>query len=121
MDAKGQTALEELRKTLGLDAMVVLANTSQSWNEGVLLTGIHLYLYGHNPVPMPPQKVAQWSWSEGASYGHGQFGKGFKGSQIATLKKGTLTEEVYDGYDGIVTALARVTIAGFEEQYEDAK
>lgn len=116
-DAKMLTALEELRVAMGLDAIAILANSSTSDKDGVWLTGVDLLMYGANPVPKPPQKIAQYAWSPGALYGKGNFGKGFKGAPIATMNKGHVTSESYDGYDRIVETLARQVLARFDELY----
>ncbi|MBT3180748.1 MAG: hypothetical protein HN729_03235 [Candidatus Marinimicrobia bacterium] len=120
-DAKGLTSLEELRKSLGLDALVVLAHTSSSSKKGVWLTGVHLYMYGHNVIPKPKMKIAQISWSEGALYTQGQFAKGFKSAQIVKWKKGKNAVANYDGYDVIINALAKKSLDTFWEEYNKGK
>jgi hypothetical protein len=117
MDAKGLTALEDLRQKLGLDAMVVLANTSNSDAKEVRLDGIQLSMYGHNPVPIPAMKIAQIAWSPGAPYAQGMFGKGFQGTVIAEMKKGEVKAEFYEGYDVILETLADESLKVFDEQY----
>jgi hypothetical protein len=116
-DAKGLSGLEELRRKLGLDALVVVANTSSSYDKGVILGGIQLLVYGPNPTPLPPQKLAQIGWSPGALFARGDFAKGFKGVEFAKIKKGSIESESYDGYDEIMETLADETLRGFDEQY----
>jgi len=117
MDAKGLTALEELRQKLELDAMVVIGNTSHSDAKGVSISSIDFFMYGPNPIPKPPQKIAQIAWSPGATYSQATFGKGFKGAPLAELKKGNITKEFYEGYDVILKTLAREALNLFDEQY----
>ena len=117
-DATMLTALEELRQQLGLDVIAVLANTSVSDKKGVMLTGVEFYMYGHNPVPKPSQKIAQFAWSPGMPYAKAQFGKGFKGVQIAKIKKGEVEAEDYEGYDKIAAALATEALKEFGKKYE---
>lgn len=119
MDMPGLTALDSLRRQLGLDAVVVLANTSNSDAKNVALDGIHLMMYGPNPNPKPTMRIAMLGWAPSIQYVTSKFGKSFKYSVIATLKKGEITEELYEGYDVIVKTLADVSLDNFAEQYED--
>src|SRR5690606_17047008 len=99
MDAHGLHALEELRAQLGLDALVVLGNTSGSNGGGVALNGIYLTMYGANPVPKPPQKLAQIAYAPLMPIAMGGFGFGEHGwTPLAYLKKGDITQEFYEGY-----------------------
>jgi hypothetical protein len=116
-DAKALTALEELRQKLGLDALAVLANTTSSYDRGVILGSIQFYLYGPNPVPKPAQKIAQYAWSPGYTYAHGDFAKGFKGVEFARMKKGQIETETYEGYGKLVETTADATLDAFDVQY----
>lgn len=119
MDMPGLTALDSLRVQLGLDAVVVLANTSFSDAKNVALDGIHLMMYGPNPNPKPTMKIAMLGWAPSTQYITSKFGKSFKYSVIANLKKGEIAAEHYEGYDVIVKTLAKVSLENFDEQYED--
>lgn len=118
MDMPGLTALDSLREQLGLDAVVVLANTSVSDGKNVALDGVHLMMYGPNPNPRPTMKIAMLGWAPSTQYITSKFGKSFKFSPIATFKKKE-RQEHYEGYDVIVKTLAKVSLENFEKQYGD--
>lgn len=118
MDAHGLRALDELRVLLGLDALVVLGNTSGSNAGGVALSGIYLSMYGINPIPKPPQKIAQIAYAPLMPIALGGFGFGKDGwTPLAYLKKGQITDEFYEGYGKAVETLADVTLVTFDKQY----
>lgn len=119
MDMPGLTALDSLRVQLGLDAVVVLANTSFSDGKNVALDGVHLMMYGPNPNPRPTMKIAMLGWAPSTQYITSKFGKSFKYSLIANLKKDGSRVEHYEGYDVIVKTLAKVSLENFEKQYDD--
>lgn len=120
-DKKARLAMEELRKAMGLDAVVVVCSETRSseWHFGV--AKIDLMMFGHNFDPMPPQKIAQYAWADMVPYASGTFGKGFKGSTIALLKKGEIKSEDYTGFGAVVGALARAVLTKFDEVYEMGK
>lgn len=118
-DMPGLTALDSLRVQLGLDAVVVLANTSVSDGKNVALDGVHLMMYGPNPNPRPTMKIAMLGWAPSTQYIVSKFGKSFKYAPIAAMKKGEIKEEHYEGYDVIVKTLAKVSLENFEKQYGD--
>ncbi|NOZ08046.1 MAG: hypothetical protein GXO91_04100 [FCB group bacterium] len=120
-DATALTSLENLRQSLGLDALAVLSHTSSSNKKGVWLSGVDVFMYGPNPVPKPPQKIAAKFWSPGTMYAHGHFAKGFKSSQIVRWKKGKNAKSDYTGYDVIVNTLADKALDAFDEMYAKKK
>lgn len=118
MDAHGLRALDELRETLGLDALVILGNTTGSNAGGVALNGIHFFMYGANPIPKPPQRIAQIAYAPLMPIAAGTFGFGKEGwTPLAYTKKGDITHEFYDGYGKAVETLADVTLVTFDKQY----
>ncbi len=118
MDAHGLRALEELRVLMGLDALVVLGNTSGSGAGGVALNGIYLTMYGINPIPKPPQKLAQIAYAPLMPLAMGGFGFGKDyWTPLAHTKKGKITGEYYEGYAKAVETLADVTLVAFDKQY----
>jgi hypothetical protein len=119
MDIKGLTALDSLRTQLGLDAVVILANTSFSDANNVALDGVNLMMYGPNPTPRPTMKIAMLGWAPSTTYIASKFGKNFKYALIANLKKGDIKAEHYEGYDVIVKTLSAVSLENFDEQNDD--
>lgn len=49
---------------MGLDAVVVVCSETRSgeWHFGV--SKIDLTMFGHNPDPMPDQKIARVAWAD---------------------------------------------------------
>ncbi len=118
MDAHGLRALEELRVTLGLDALVILGNTTGSNEGGVSLNGIQFFMYGANPVPKPSQKIAQIAYAPLMPIAWSGFGFGKEGwTPLAYTKKGDITHEFYEGYGKAVEVLADKALVTFEKQY----
>lgn len=118
MDAHGLRALEELRVTLGLDALVIVGNTSGSSEGGVALNGIHFFMYGANPVPKPSQKIAQIAYAPLMPVATARFEFAKDGwTPLAYTKKGAITHEFYQGYGKAVETLADVALVTFDKQY----
>ena len=117
-DAEGLTALEGLRAALGLDALVVVANTTSSSAKGVILGEVRLEMYGTNPVPKPEGRLASIGWTPGIPYVKGNFGKGFKGAQLAVLSGGEEKSASYAGYDIVAGALAKASLKDLRESQD---
>jgi len=141
LDAGVLGALEELRKSLGLDALVTVANSSGSNPKTVGFAGASLLVFGPNPEPKP-EKFAKY-WFPGLAYVQGHFGKGFKGLTFAYWSKGksgkatSVTDPIsgnsttysgkaieraeYDGYEGIIDALAQRTLDEMDKRLGKGK
>lgn len=117
IDAPTKTSMEELRQALGLDALLVVQNTTASSKKAVSHIGTEMYLFGPNPLPVPEIKIARMSYSEGATYAHALFAKGYKGSEIARMKKLTVTSVNLDGYTAIMKRTTNELLKRFEENY----
>ncbi len=121
VDAQSKGSLEELRKALGLDAIAVLSHNTVSSKKNIGHIKIELNLFGPNPNPMPKNKLARIAYSEGAVYAMGFFGRGYKGSLIAVMRKGEIKSEDYKGLTRIVEVLGDETLKSFEKEYEKGK
>jgi len=141
LDAGVLGALEELRVALGLDALAAVANLSGSNPKTVGFGGASLSIFGPNPEPKP-EKFAKY-WFPGLQYVTGTFGKGFKGLTFAHWSKGksgnttTVLDPIsgqktaysgksierveYDGYEGIIDALARKTLEELDKRLSRGK
>ena len=120
-DKKARLAMEELRKAMGLDAVVVVCSETRSGAKFFGVAKIDLMMFGHNPDPMPKQKIAQGSWADMVAYASGTFGKGFEGALIADIKKGEITSEDYTGFGEVTGALANAVLTKFDEEFEAGK
>ncbi len=120
-DKKARLAMEELRKAMGLDAVVVICSETRSseWHFGI--AKIDLMMFGHNPDPMPAQKIARVAWADMVPYASGTFGKGFGGAIIAKMNKGQIQTEDYAGFGEVVGALAGAVLTKFDEDFETGK
>lgn len=141
LDAGVLGALEEMRKSLGLDALVTVANNSGSNPKTVGFGGASLLIFGPNPEPKP-EKFAKY-WFPGLAYVQGHFGKGFKGLTFAYWSKGkagkttsildplsgnsttysgkAIERAEYDGYEGIIDALAQKTLDELDKRLGKGK
>jgi len=118
-DPKLREAMEDLRTELQLDALAVVCTTTHSSKKEVGVAKIELVMWGPNPQEKPKQKIAQAMWAPLTTYAFGHFGpkSGFKGSTVAELKKGEISEESFDGYGEVVGGLANATLTAFDEEY----
>jgi hypothetical protein len=89
---------------------------SSEWHFGV--AKIDLMMFGHNPHPMPTQKIAQTAWADMVPYASGTFGKGFEGAVLAKLNKGKIMSEDYTGFGVVTEALARAVLTEFDKEFE---
>ena len=141
MDKEMLVTLEELRVSLGLDALAVVTNLTSSNKKSVIFSGASMAIYGPNPEPRPEEKYAKYWWPA-LVYVGGTFGKGFKGIEFAYWSKekettnsitnpisGTSTtyygsgieRAEYDGYEGVIDALARKTLEEMESRFRKGK
>jgi hypothetical protein len=141
LDQEVLTVLEELRVSLGLDALAVVSNLTTSNPGTVIFGGASLGIYGPNPEPRPEEKYAKYWWP-GLAYVSGTFGKGFKGIEFAYWDKekertdtitnpldgssttywGSSIERVeYDGYEAIIDAMTRKTLEEMDDRFGKAK
>ncbi len=121
VDHKSTASLEELRRALGLDALLVVQNTTRTEKSAVIHTGTELYLFGRNPLPRPQPGFDQVAYSKGALYARGRFGKGYKGAEIAQMKRGKIQSEQYDGLARIMEATAHMALSRFDRNYAKGK
>ena len=122
IDAPSNTSLEELRVTLGLDALVAVKNRTYSSKKQVHYGGADIYMFGHNPTPRPEMKIARIAWSPGMPYASATFAKGYKKPvEIAKMKKGKIKSETYDGFGKIMGRTTSEMLRYFEENYNKGK
>lgn len=111
--------LEQLRKALELDALMVVTTNTNSQKTGQSLSGVTMQLFGPNPKPRPEiEKHLKW-WSPMVMYPSANFGKGFKGAPFNTFetkKKPAVLS--YEGYDVIIDAMATRTLAELQKHYD---
>ncbi len=111
--------LDEFRKSLELDALMVVTAHTASDKVGQRLTAVTMQLAGPNPEPRPEiEKHVKW-WSPMEVYTYANFGKGFKGAQFnvfETKKKPSWTS--YEGFDVIIDAMATRTLAELQKHYD---
>ncbi len=134
-------ALDELRLTLGLDALAVVNNLTTSNPKTVRFAGASLAIFGPNPEPKP-EKFAKY-WTPSLQYVVGTFGKGFKGLDFAYWAKkskgkttsvsnpvtgnttsysgSAIDRAEYEGYGGVIDALARRTLEELKARYDKGK
>ena len=141
IDKEMLTTLDELRVTLGLDALAVVTNLTSSNKKSVIFAGASLAIYGPNPEPRPEEKYAKYWWPA-LVYVGGTFGKGFKGIEFAywskdkdstksvtnpvsgntTTYRGSGIERAeFAGYEGIIDALARKTLEEMDKRFRKGK
>lgn len=113
-DKKARLALEVLRKEMNLDALVVVCVETRSSKAGVGVAKIDAFMWGHNPTPMPKQKIARIAWADMVPYASATFGKGFKGAMVADLKKNKIVREDYSGFGTVVGTLVDRMLAQFD-------
>jgi hypothetical protein len=53
--------MEQLRIAMEVDALVVVCTETRSTNKTVGVAKIDLFVWGHNPVPMPMARARQTS------------------------------------------------------------
>lgn len=100
---------------MGVDAFVVLANSSTTNSKAVSLWAVQIHMYGPNPVPQPNNRLAAKFGSPGATYIAYQFGKGFKGAPIAAMKRAAFRAST----TRTITSFPKRWLTLFEEQYND--
>lgn len=101
-------SLEELRQSLGLDALVIIRNGSNSNARSVELAEVQLMMYGPNPVPR----------QEGVRYIGRQDGHLYvdatlplrRPAEVATLRRDAIASESYEGYERILAAVATAAL-----------
>jgi len=121
MDPGILRALDELRVSRGLDGLAVVSNLTSSNPKNVIFSGATLDIFGPNPEPKPDNKMAAKYWTPSLLYVRGTFGKGFKGVEFAYWKKETIDRVEYQGYDGIIDALARRTLEELKKMHDKGK
>jgi len=113
-------SLETLRQDLGLDALVVLTNSTSTNKDTSILASVAMQMFGPNPVPKPEHKIAAKYWTPTVQYSAGTFGKGFKGVVFHFWNKENLANQ-YVGYDGIVRALTARSLDELQEIVDKGK
>ena len=107
-------ALDALRQKLGLDAFVVVLNTTATDKKSVAYTGTQMLFYGPNPVPLPDNKIQAKFWTAMIPYPSGTYGKGFKGIRIYNWK--TKSFDSFDGYEGVIDAVVSRSLGRIDEE-----
>lgn len=111
LNKKVMISLEELRQTLELDALIAVTNLTQSSKKGLMLTGAQMQVFGKNPVPLPENKLQAKFWQPTIPYTSATYGKGFKGATIGSR----------EGYDVLVEALSKRTLAELQKYYDKGR
>ncbi len=111
--------LNEFRKTLGLDALMVVTTHTGTSNRGSNLGAVTMQLVGPNPEPRPEnEKHVKWWWPA-ILYPSANFGKGFKGAPFLTFEtKKSPGWHSYEGFDVIIDAMSTRTLAELQKHYD---
>ena len=87
--------------------------------KAVGIAKIEVFMFGHNPVPMPEMKIARAGWAPAVPYANGFINS--VNVFIAEMKKGTIASESYEGYGDLVQAIADDMLTHFKTDYEAGK
>lgn len=111
--------LEEFRKALELDALMVVTMHTSSSKVGQNLANVTMQLVGPNPEPRPEnEKHVKWWWPA-IMYPSANFGKGFKGApyvRFETKKKPGWHS--FEGSEVIFDAMSSRTLAELQKHYD---
>ncbi len=110
-------SLEDLRRALGADAVLLVKNGSASDEKKVHLTDIHIMLYGPNPIPRK-EGVMYVQYKEGQCYVDAVL-RLKKAAEVATFKKKSIGEENYEGYETLLATAADRAMAHVMEKINE--
>ena len=107
-DYKTATTFGELARTLGVDAVVVMANEVTTDGDKVGYTKMGMHVFGPNPIEKIEGK--RYAGAFGAGYNTGQLYEGEdlipKKPVVFIVKKGKNEGANFDGYDAVAEKLA---------------
>lgn len=116
-DPKMVGSLDALRKSLGVDGVMIVSNHTSSSRKEVLLKAIQMNLYASNPTPKKEGKF-YIQYKDTQLY-YDTLLNLKKPGWIATFKKKNISEENYDGYDALIRAASKGAIDYMVEKISD--